>query len=223
MVTLAPELPGAPALTAELASRGVIVAAGHSDADLSAARNGIDAGVRYATHLWNAMPPLHHRRPGLVGALLDDARVTIGLIADGGHVAPEMLRLAWRAAPGRISLVSDAMAGLDMPAGRHRLGGREVEIGPDGARLNDGTLAGCVTALDAGLRRLADATAAPLPELLATVSSVPAGLLGLDDGRGELRIGGRADITLLTADLDVAATIVNGRVAHAADELRWGR
>ena len=221
MVTLAPELPGALRLIATLTARGVVVAAGHSEAGVEAARSGIDAGVRYATHLWNAMAPLDHRRPGLVGAALDDDRVTIGLVADGHHVAPQALRLAWRVAHGRVSIVSDTIAGLDMPRGRHLLGGRAVEIGPEGARLADGTLAGSVSALDAGLRCFEKAVAPDLPDLLATVTSVPARLLGLDDGRGTLRVGGRADLTLLTTDLGVAATLVAGRVAYDSGAPGW--
>lgn len=222
MVTLAPELPGALELTTQLAERGVVVAAGHSEATLDEARAGFDAGIRYVTHLWNAMPPLEGRRPGLVGATLIDPRVTIGLIGDGVHVAPEAMNLAWAVAAGRLSLVSDAMAGLGMGAGVHRLGEREVTIDERGARLDDGTLAGSVAGLDAGLRCLASATGASVAEVLPAVTLTPARLLGLDDGRGQLRVGGRADLVLLTEELEVAATLVAGEVAWAAEGLTWG-
>jgi N-acetylglucosamine-6-phosphate deacetylase len=221
MVTLAPELPGALELIAELAARNVVVAAGHTDADAATGRAAVDAGVRYATHLLNAMRPLHHREPSLAAALLVDDRVTIGVIGDGLHVAPEMLAVARHVAgPGRLSLVSDAMAGLDMSPGRVRLGDVEVEVGPDGARLSDGTLAGAIAGLDAGVRTLV-ATGCPVDEALAAVTSTPAALLGLHDGRGRLEVGGRADITLLTPELEVAATLVAGEVAWAAEPDRW--
>jgi N-acetylglucosamine-6-phosphate deacetylase len=222
IVTLAPELPGALDLVSVLSARGVVVAAGHSDADAAIGRAAVDAGVRYATHLFNAMRPLDHRAPSLAAALLDDDRVTIGLIADGLHVAPEMLALVRRmVGPGRLSLVSDAMAGLDMAPGHARLAGAEVIIGLDGARLADGTLAGSIAGLDAGLRNLLAATGCDLSEALAAVTSTPAELLALGEGRGRLDVGGRADVVLLTEDLDVAATLVAGEVAWSWEPERW--
>jgi N-acetylglucosamine-6-phosphate deacetylase len=222
IVTLAPELPGALELIAELSARGIVVAAGHTDADAAIGRAAVDAGVLYATHLFNAMRPLDHRAAPLAAALLDDDRVTIGLIADGLHVAPEMIALLRRmVGPRRLSLVSDAMAGLDMPPGTVRLGASEVVVGPDGARLADGTLAGSIAGLDVGLRTLVAATGCDLREALAAVTSIPAQLLGLAEGRGRLEVGGRADITLLTGGLEVAATLVAGEVAWSKEPTRW--
>jgi N-acetylglucosamine-6-phosphate deacetylase len=222
MVTLAPELPGALDLASELSARGVVVAAGHTDADAATGRAAVDAGVRYATHLLNAMRPLDHRVPSLAAALLDDDRVTIGLIADGLHVAPEMLALVRRSVgPRRLSLVSDAMAGLDLAPGRVRLGDADVYVGEDGARLSDGTLAGSIAGLDVGLRIFVAATGCRVSEALAAVTSTPADLLRLGDGRGRLEVDGRADITLLTNGLEVAATLVAGEVAWSSEPNRW--
>jgi N-acetylglucosamine-6-phosphate deacetylase len=222
MVTLAPELPGALDLVRELSARGIVVAAGHTDADAATGRAAVDAGVRYATHLLNAMRPLDHHAPSLAAALLNDERVTIGLIADGLHVAPEMIALVRRTiGPGRLSLVSDAMAGLDMPPGRMRLGAAEVVVGADGARLEDGTMAGSIAGLDADLRNLVAATGCDISEALAAVTRTPADLLRLGDGRGRLEVGGRADVVLLTPELDVAATIIAGEVAWSAEPARW--
>lgn len=222
IVTLAPELPGALELVSTLRERGVVVSAGHSDADAATGRAAVDAGVRYATHLLNAMRPLDHRVPSLAAALLADDRVTIGLIADGLHVAPEMLALVRRTVgPGRLSLVSDAMAGLDMPPSTVSLGDAEVRIGDDGARLADGTLAGSIAGLDVGLRTLIEATGCELAEAVATMTTTPAQLLALGEGRGRLEVGGRADITLLSTGYEVAATLVGGEVAWASEPDRW--
>jgi N-acetylglucosamine-6-phosphate deacetylase len=203
MVTLAPELPGGLEAVEAVASAGAIAAIGHTDADATTTARAVDAGARYATHLLNAMPPLHHRTPGAAGALLADERVTVGLIADGIHIDPVVLGIVARAAAGPISLVSDAVA-----AG---LGGRPLTRGPAGARLSDGTLAGGSAGLDQVVRVFAGI--AGREAAIAAVTETPARLLGLADGRGALRAGGRADVVLLTADLEVAVTIVAGRVA----------
>jgi len=203
MLTLAPELPDGLEAVEMIAEAGAVAAIGHTDADAATASRAIDAGVRYATHLFNAMPGLDHREPGPVGAILADERVTVGLIADGHHVHPLVLGIVARAAAGRVSLVSDAVA--------TGLGGRSLTHGPDGARLPDGTLAGGSSGLDHVVRTFAGI--AGREAALAAVTEVPARLLGLDDGRGTLRVGGRADIVLLTPDLEVATTIVGGRVA----------
>jgi N-acetylglucosamine-6-phosphate deacetylase len=203
MLTLAPELPGGLDAIEIIAAAGAVAAIGHTDADAATAARAIDAGAHYATHLFNAMPPLDHREPGPVGAILADERVVVGLIADGVHVHPLVLGMVARVAAGRVSLVSDAVA--------TGLGGRAVSHGPDGARFPDGTLAGGSAGLDHGVRGFAGI--AGRDAALAAVTEVPARLLGLDDGRGTLRVGGRADIVLLTGDLDVATTIIGGRVA----------
>jgi N-acetylglucosamine-6-phosphate deacetylase len=217
MVTLAPELPGALELIGPLAGRGVVVSAGHSAADFTVGQEAIEAGVRYGTHVFNRMTGLDHRSPGLAAALLADERVTVGLIADGVHVHPEMIRLAWRlAGPTRFSLVSDAMAGLGLASGRFRLGGQDVFVADSTARLQDGTLAGSVLPLYLGVRNLMAFTGCP-PELaLRAVTTVPTGLLRLK-GRGVIGPGSRADFVLLTERLEVVATILGGEIAYAAD------
>jgi N-acetylglucosamine-6-phosphate deacetylase len=203
MITLAPELPGGLDAVEAIVSAGGIAAIGHSDADAATASQAIGAGARYATHLFNAMPPFRHRAPGAVGALLADERVTVGLIADGVHLDPLVIGVVARAAEGRVSLVSDGVA--------TGLGGRALTHGPGGARTVDGTLAGGTEGLDHGVRTFADVSGRDAA--IRAVTETPARLLGLGDGRGALRAGGRADIVLLTADLEVAVTIVGGRVA----------
>jgi N-acetylglucosamine-6-phosphate deacetylase len=214
MVTLAPELPRALALTADLVARGIVVSAGHTDADYETGRAAIDAGVRYATHLFNAMTPLGHREPGIAAALLADARVTIGIIPDGVHLHPAIVDHVWRmAGPGRVSAVTDAIAALGMAPGRYQLGRIEVLV-DDRAATSGGRLAGSVIGLDAALRNVAAFTGATAAAALETVTRVPARLLGLPD-RGHLGAGAIGDVTLLTPALEVCATIVAGRVAYA--------
>ena len=151
LVTLAPELPGALEVIRSLAARGVVVSAGHSMATYAEALAGFDAGIRYGTHLFNAMPPLAHREPGLPGALLTDERVAAGFIPDGIHTHPAIIRLAWKQlGPERFSMVTDCMAALGMGPGRHMLGDFEVIVDETSARLADGTLAGSILSLDQG-------------------------------------------------------------------------
>ncbi len=180
MVTLAPELPGALDVVEVLVSSGVVVSAGHSAATHAEAITGFDAGIRCVTHLFNAMPPLDHRRPGLVGAALADARVTIGLIPDGLHVHPAMVALAYRmAGPDRLAIVTDAVAGFGMPPGTYTLAGRECVIDAVSARLPDGGLAGSVLAMNQAVRNLAEYAGIPETEAARAATTVPARLLGV--------------------------------------------
>lgn len=217
LVTLAPELPGALEAIAALAGHGVAVSAGHSTASYAEAEAGIAAGVSYATHLFNAMPALHHREPGLAAAALDSPQVVVGLIPDGIHVHPALVRLIWRiAGPERLNLVSDAMAALGMPPGEYQLGDHAVSVGPGSARLADGTLAGSLLAPDEALRNLIAWTGCSLAEALPTLTSTPARLLGLDAELGQIAPGYRADLALLTPANTVACTIVAGEIVYDA-------
>lgn len=215
LVTLAPELPGALELVEALVGRGVVVSAGHSMASFEQAQAGLAAGIKYGTHLFNAMPPLGHREPGLAGALLSDSRRVTGLIPDGIHVHPALIKLIW-AAKGctGLNLVSDAMAALGMPPGRYFLNDFEVFVTKTEARLADGTLAGSVLPLDAAVRNLIDFTGCGLSEALATVTTTPADLLGLSAQRGRIAPGLIADLVLLSPALEVVATITAGQISY---------
>ncbi len=216
LVTLAPELPGAVEVIHALHQRGVLVSAGHSMADYDQAQAGLRAGVSYGTHLFNAMPTLDHRAPGLAGALLTDPQAIVGIIPDGIHLHPAIVQLIWQAkGPGQVSLVTDAMAALGWPPGRYPLGNFEVIVDETSARLSDGRLAGSILSLDQAVRNLIAFTGCTFPEAIATVTTVPARSLRLAD-YGVLALGARADLTLLTADMHVAATIVGGRLAWRA-------
>jgi N-acetylglucosamine-6-phosphate deacetylase len=217
LVTLAPELPGALAVIAALSSRGVLVSEGHSMATYEQAEAGFDAGARYGTHLFNAMPGLGHRDPGLPGALLTDDRTTVGFIADGVHTHPSVIALVWRMlGAARLNLVTDAMAALGMPAGKHRLGNYDVTVDATSARLANGTLAGSILSLDQAVRNLVEITGCSLAEALPTVTTTPAKAIGLDRERGRIERGYVADMVLLSRDLRVRATITEGEVVYRA-------
>jgi N-acetylglucosamine-6-phosphate deacetylase len=214
LVTLAPELDGALNVAKLLGKRGVVVSAGHSTATLAQATAGFDAGIRYGTHLFNAMPSLYHREPGLAGALLADNRATSGLIVDGEHVHPELVKLVWRlVGNGRLTLVTDAMAALGMPPGRYTLGDFAVQVDETTARLPSGTLAGSVLRMDTAVRNLINFTGCTLAEALPTVTRTPADLLGLPH-KGRLVPGCDADLLLLTPDLQVHTTFIAGRIVY---------
>ena len=211
IVTLAPERDGAIAAIEQLVARGAVVSIGHTDADAATTARAIEAGATYATHLFGAMAPFHHRAPGAPGALLADDRVTLGLILDGHHLDPLVVELVARLAPNRVSLVSDAIAALGLADGEHVLGGRTVVVRDGSARLPDGTLAGSVVGLDACVRTFAAVTGSA-SAAIAAVTEAPARLLG-DAGRGRLEVGARADLVLLDDALRVRTTIVGGVVA----------
>lgn len=216
LATLAPELPCAVEVIAALHDQGVVISAGHSMATLEEAQAGFDSGIRYGTHLGNAMPPFDHRAPGLIGALLTDRRVTTGLIPDGIHIHPALIDLAWRSkGAGRLSIVTDAMAALGMPPGKYVLGDFEVSVNDTAARLSDGRLAGSILSLDQGVRNFMDYTGCTLNDAITTVTTTPADLLGFTD-RGRIQRGAIADLVLLTPDRQVAMTIVRGQIVYQA-------
>jgi N-acetylglucosamine-6-phosphate deacetylase len=212
LVTLAPELSGALDLVAALVARGVVVAAGHSAATFAEARAGLDAGIRYGTHLFNAMSALGHREPGLPGALLTDERPVVGLIADGIHVHPAAVNLAYRLLGRRLNLVSDAIAALGMPPGRYRLGDFDVWVDGRSCRLADGTLAGSILSADAALRNLMTMTGCGPETALAALTTTPADLLGLGHEYGRIAVGRRADLVLWSPTWRVQMTLVGGKV-----------
>ncbi len=214
LVTLAPELSGALDLVEALTARGVVVSAGHSMATWEEATAGFAAGIRYGTHLFNAMPPLNHREPGLAGALLTDARPVVGLIDDGIHTHLSMVDLAWKSLGPRLNLVTDAMAALGVPPGTHLLGDFDVYVDEISCRLADGTLAGSILGMDAALRNLIAWTDCPLPAALAAITTTPADLLGLGHERGRIAPGYFADLVFLTPDLRVEKTFVEGALVY---------
>ncbi|MDL4815509.1 N-acetylglucosamine-6-phosphate deacetylase [Actinomadura opuntiae] len=212
MITLAPELPGAPDLVRDAADAGVVAAVGHTDAPGDTARAAFDAGATVATHLFNAMRPLHHREGGPVAAALTDPRVTAELINDGVHVEAAVARLALAAAPGRVALITDAMAAAGMGDGDYRLGVMDVRVRDGRAVLADGTsIAGSTITMADAFRRAVTVLGTPIEEAAAAASLVPARALGLDSRTGSLEPGKDADLVVLNDDMSVRRVMKAGR------------
>jgi N-acetylglucosamine-6-phosphate deacetylase len=209
VITIAAELAGATEVIAEAARRGVCVSLGHSDADLGSARAAVAAGARHATHTFNAMRPLDHRDPGILGEVLADSRLTADIIADGIHVDPMVVDLFIKAkgAEGAV-LITDATAATGMPDGRYRLGGLEVEV-KDGRCSAGGRLAGSVLTMDRAVRNLMQFARWDLQQTLRLATLNPARVTGLS-AQGELRQGARADLLVLGPNGEVRNTIIGG-------------
>lgn len=210
-LTIAPELDGALETIDVLVEASVAVAIGHTEADFDLARESFDRGARILTHAFNAMEGIHHRAPGPVVAAFEDDRVTLELILDGLHVHPDVARLAFRSAPGRVALVTDAMAAAGAPEGEYRVGSLEVTV-HDGLAVLIGTdtIAGSTLTQDAALRLAVSRAGIPAREAVAALTSTPARALGLDRRLGRLRADFAADAVILDHDFMVTAVWANG-------------
>jgi N-acetylglucosamine-6-phosphate deacetylase len=219
MITIAPELPGALDLVKDTVDAGITAAIGHTDATAAEASAAIDAGASHATHLFNGMRPLHHRAPGAVGALLDRREVTCEVIADGVHLADPVVRVVASAAgPGRLALVSDAMAAAGLPDGRYRLGSQQVRVAGGVARLAGGDSGTDATAAIAGstvtvadlVRRAVGEIGLSAPAVAAAASGTPAQAIGLADQAGALQPGRAADLVVCDNDFRTVAVMKAG-------------
>jgi N-acetylglucosamine-6-phosphate deacetylase len=210
-LTIAPELPGALDAIRHLTTQGVVAAVGHTEADYARTRAAFDAGATVLTHAYNGMPGIGHRAPGPVVAAFDDDRVCLEIINDGHHVDPRVVALTFASAPGRVALITDAMAAAGAGDGDFRLGGQVVTVTDGVARLTGtGTLAGSTITLDMALRGAVQA-GIPEPVAVAAATSVPAAALGLGHRLGRLSVGYAADLVLLDAAWRVSTVFVDGR------------
>lgn len=213
MMTIAPELPGAMEVIADAARRKVCVSIGHSDADTATARAGIHAGARHATHTFNAMRPLDHRDPGILGEALTDDRLTADIIADGIHVAPEIVKLFLLAkGPDHAVLITDATAATGMPDGYYQLGPIQVQVKDGKCTLKgtNGQLAGSVLTMDQAVRNVAQFSDWSLRDAVRAATRNPARAVELPS-HGEIAVGAEADVVLLSPEGKVLKTMTAGR------------
>jgi N-acetylglucosamine-6-phosphate deacetylase len=207
-VTLAPELPGALDLIGLLAARGVVVSCGHSNATAEEAQEAFARWARTVTHVFNAMRPFGHRDPGIAIAALVDERIVVQIILDGHHMADETAALVWRAARGRVALVTDAIAAAGNGDGHFVLGAIAVEVIDGVARTPEGALAGSVGTMIEAVRQLV-ALGATVEEAVGAASEVPGRLTGRP-GLGVLEPGGPADLVVLDDRLEIEKVMVAG-------------
>jgi N-acetylglucosamine-6-phosphate deacetylase len=211
MLTIAPELPGAMEVIAEAARRNVCVSIGHSDAEMPIALDAVSAGARHATHTFNAMRPLDHREPGIIGEVLSDERLSADIIVDGIHVAPAVVKLFLQAkGSDRAVLITDAISATGMPDGRYQLGPIEVDV-KDGKCTSNGSLAGSVLTMDRAVRNVMQFSGWSLRDAVRAATLNAARAVGLASNHGGLARGAWADFTVLNPAGEVMKTIVGGR------------
>ena len=210
MLTIAPEIPGAMEVIAEASKRNVCVSIGHSDAEMPTAQAAIKAGARHATHTFNAMRPLDHREPGIIGEVLSNDGITADIIVDGIHVDPAVVKLFLRAKGRELAvLITDAISATGMPDGRYQLGPIEVDV-KDGKCTSNGSLAGSVLTIDRAVRNVTKFSNWSLRDAVRAATLNPARAVGMT-GHGVLAPGAAADFTVLSSDGEVLKTIVRGR------------
>jgi N-acetylglucosamine-6-phosphate deacetylase len=215
LMTLAPELPGAVELAAHATARGVRVSVGHSNATAAETKQAIAAGACSATHTFNAMRPLDHREPGILGTALTTDTLYAELICDGIHVDPSLVLLWWRAKGSqRAILVTDGMSAAGMPDGEYTLGGFAVHVEKGRATAN-GVLAGSVLTLDRALSNFVAFTGATVENALPLVTRNPAAMTGLDADAGSLRVGGPANLVVLGEGGALVASVIGGQLRSA--------
>jgi N-acetylglucosamine-6-phosphate deacetylase len=209
-MTLAPELPGATELAAHATARGVRVSLGHSNATATETRAAIGAGAVSATHTFNAMRPLNHREPGILGTVLTTDALFAELICDGVHVAPEIVKLWWRAkGRERAILMTDAMSATGMPDGTYRLGGVTVEVA-GGRAMAEGVLAGSVLTLDRALGNFLLFSGSSLEDGLRLLTTNPAFMSGMGDRVGAIAVGQPANLVAVDRAGKLLGSVING-------------
>ena len=220
LMTVAPELPGGLELIRWLTANGIIASVGHSDADYDTALAAIEAGAKRATHLYNAMSGLHHRKPGLAAAALNEPGICAELICDGVHVHPRMARLAWQA-KGRagLSLVTDATGAQGVGDGTFTLGDFQIQVRGNLCTLLDGvTIAGSVLTMNNAAHNAMSFTGMDLVDVAHTASLIPAQACGVAERKGSLEVSKDADIVVFRPDFTTAYTICAGEVAYQSED-----
>ena len=213
MMTIAPELRGALSLIKRLKKSGVVASAGHTMASYEEAKAGIKAGISHATHLFNAMPSLHHRAPGVLGAIAEDKNVTVQVIADGIHLHPSVLRLIYKIfGADRICLITDGLSSLGLGDGEYIYHGIKYKNIKGTCYYYNGTLVGTALPLNLAAKRMMDYTGAAFEEIVSMLSTVPAKVLGKKN-KGRISTGKDADIAIVDGKFNVYTVIVEGKIA----------
>jgi N-acetylglucosamine-6-phosphate deacetylase len=213
MMTIAPELPGNMAIIQSLVDSGIIASFGHSNATYKQALAGFDAGISHVTHLFNTMPPIHHRNPGPLIAIFETEKVTAQVITDGVHVHPAVLRFTYEnLGPDRTIPITDGMRAIGLGEGMFIYNGIEYESKAGAARYKDGTLIGTSLGLSQMLEKYISFTDCSVETAIRMTTHNPAILLGLENKKGSIAVGKDADLILLDDNLSVNTTIVAGKI-----------
>jgi N-acetylglucosamine-6-phosphate deacetylase len=220
IMTIAPELPGGLEMIRTLARAGVAPSVGHSEADYDTALAAIEAGATRATHLFNAMSGVHHRKPGLASAALNEPGLCAEMVCDGVHVNPRMVALAWKAkGRGGMALITDATSAQGVGDGVFTLGDFEIQVRGPLCTLMDGvTIAGSVLTMNRAAANAISFTGMSLIDAAHTASLAPAEVCGVADRKGSIEVGKDADLAILNPDFSVSHTIRAGVVAYQANE-----
>ncbi|MEW6724021.1 MAG: N-acetylglucosamine-6-phosphate deacetylase [Bacillota bacterium] len=214
LVTLAPELPMGQEIVTELTKQGIIVSLGHSEASYEQAQAAVEAGLSHCTHTYNALPALHHRAPGALGALLTDDRVSCEIIADLHHVHPAAIRLLVQAKGlDRVVAITDSIPAAGLPDGEYCMARQVITVANSTARLTTGELAGSLISMNQALRNLVEVVGLSLPEAIRLTSANPARRLGMA-GRGLIAAGYRADLAFLDQAYRVRQTLLDGLTVY---------
>jgi N-acetylglucosamine-6-phosphate deacetylase len=211
-ITLAPEVEGAEELIKYVNSLGVVISIGHSKATYKEAVDGIKWGIGHSTHLYNAMTPLNHREPGVVGAIFD-TDITTETISDGIHISYPSLRIAYKQKGfDKVLLVTDAMMACGMPEGKYALGGQDVFVKDGAARLKEGNLAGSILTLDKAIRNVYKNNNYPLYDIVKMATYNGAKHCGVADRKGLIKEGYDADLVLFDEDINIKKVIIKGKI-----------
>ena len=215
MMTVAPELPGSEEIVRTLMANRTVASFGHSKATYEEALRGFDMGIAHVTHLFNAMPSIHHRDPSPLAAIFERPGVICQVITDGVHIHPAVLRLAYKVlGPERFVTITDGIQALGLPDGRYVYNNMEYECKNGTPRYKDGTLIGTAVTLNDLLTRLMRFTQCSLSEAIRTVTANPAQVLGLEKKKGSIALGYDADLVILEKDLSVNTTLVAGKIVY---------
>ncbi len=215
MMTIAPELPGSLAIIKTLVDRGAVAALGHTCATYDETLAGFEAGIDHVTHLFNAMPSIHHRAPGPAGAIFERQEITAQVISDGVHLHPSIVRMVYKElGPKRVVTITDGMQAMGLPDGRYEFNGKPYEAKGGTARYKDGTLIGTAVGLNRIVARLAEFTGCSPATAIKTATENAARVIGLEGKKGFIKTGYDADLVLLGPDMSVQTTIAGGTVVY---------